>query len=266
MPRSPAGKGGWLPGCLMNSLICFAAHPDDEALSFGALLTWAARLDWRIHLAWATSGERSTSPEAGFRWQEASLVARLLNADAQNLGLADGQVTTGAFIPRAEKLIRQVSPRVIVWPCGIGPEQHQDHRALHDGMMNIVARSPYSSSCWCIGQPPVLPDPWFCHPHFYLCFDEALLCDSISLMATYRSEGGKHFANPRFLRMRAESWACRTQAEVEFAEPFMLARGIPPGELFSSSVESGSRCVAAEPQMELSSSMEGDLLAAQLIR
>lgn len=54
----------------MNSLLCISAHPDDEVLSFGALLMWAARLGWKIHFAWATVGEKSRSLAASSRWQE----------------------------------------------------------------------------------------------------------------------------------------------------------------------------------------------------
>jgi len=233
----------------MNTLLCISAHPDDEALSFGALLMQAARLGWSIHLAWATVGEKSSSLDANRRWQEALQVADLLKATAHRFGLGDGHVSMGEFIPLADRLVRELKPTVVAWPCGTSPEQHQDHRVIHEGMLNIAGRSPYASSCWCIGQPPVEPDPAFCQPQFYFCYGESLLQDSISLMAAYQSEKQKRFASPHFLRSRAEQWAVRAGTAALFAEPFMLAKGIPPADLFLREIEIESRSLIANGQL-----------------
>jgi LmbE family N-acetylglucosaminyl deacetylase len=182
---------------------------------------------------WATFGERSNSSYAHHRRSEAMRVAMDLGATGIGLGLPDGRIERGAFTESADSLVKTVQPHLVIWPCGTGPEQHQDHNVVHDSMVNIAGRSNDAATCWCIGQPPVDRDAFFHRPQLYLGFDEPTLGRIQNLMATYTSERRKHFADPRFLRSRAEQWAFEARAGVPFAEPYMLLKGMPPQEFFS---------------------------------
>lgn len=212
-------------------LVCVACHPDDEALSVGALLLRARDLQAEITLIWGTRGQGSRSEEAYARSMEALELASIVGAKCVWLDLEDGNVNLSTVLRSVEAQIRAISPDVVVWPYGNGAEHHQDHRVLHEAMLNISKRAPYEPTCWMVGQPPVYDDAGF-KPNLFLGVAEKRLQEVQALMSCYRSEARKRFAQPSFLEHRAARWANEGQTVSRFAEPFCLVKGVPPMGLF----------------------------------
>jgi LmbE family N-acetylglucosaminyl deacetylase len=67
------------------TLVCFHAHPDDEAIFTGGTIVRAVAAGWRVVLVLATNGEEGAAPVPGdlgeHRRQEARQAAALLGAD-----------------------------------------------------------------------------------------------------------------------------------------------------------------------------------------
>lgn len=218
---------------MKKSLVAVASHPDDEVLTAGALLLRARANGLRIHLIWANRGQASSSISSTQRWNEAIEVAQKLDASYEHLDLDDGKITIGAVLPKVEIILNHLQPHVVVWPYGHGAEQHQDHRGLHEALVNISKRWQYAKSSWLAGQPPVYDDRTFT-PNLFLPFGETLMSDFMGLMDFYISERRKPFAKHEFLERRAIRWAHEGETKTSFAEPFVLIKGNPPVELFQS--------------------------------
>jgi len=212
-----------------------ASHPDDELLSGGALLVSAQKIGYEIHLIWATTGQASRSARHEQRWSEAVEVAKALGAHPLNLGLEDGLLSAGPLIQALEKELKQIRPNVVVCPFGIGAEQHQDHRALHEALVNISKRWPFHDCCWMLAQPPVYLDAGFA-PSLFLTFGEKTSSVIEDLVRCYDSENEKGFASPDRIRTRVEArarvWAFNGETGSLFAEPFVLLKGVAPSDLF----------------------------------
>jgi LmbE family N-acetylglucosaminyl deacetylase/phage-related protein len=216
---------------MKQTLVAVGSHPDDEVLSAGALLLKAMDAGFRLHLVWGTKGARSSSPSASNRWNEAAQVARQLNATFECLELEVGKLTESVLVPKIERILKKQQPHVVVWPHGSGAEQHQDHRPLHDALVNISKRWQYAKCSWLAGQPPVYRNAGFT-PNLFLIYGRVLMARVQGLMATYVSERRKHFAEPTFLESRATAWAHEGNTDASFAEPYMLLKGNPRMELF----------------------------------
>lgn len=104
----------------MNTL-AFMAHPDDvEITCAGTLLRVRGHGNWSIALATMTSGDCGSMrhrPEeiARIRHDEAVAAARLLGADYQCAGLADGLVVyQETNIKRTVEIIRKAAPHIVI--------------------------------------------------------------------------------------------------------------------------------------------------------
>ena len=233
----------------MDCLVFIACHPDDEALSSGALLLKAKRLGYNIHLVWATSGEKSSSHKKSVRRKEANRVAETLKAECTFLDFTDTELQIGPVIGSVDDTLKNISPTVAVWPQGMEDGQHQDHVVLHKAILNITKRWKYTHCCWMVAQPPVFNDPNF-KPQIFMGFGQDLLVGKQELMRLYSSERNKRFARPDFIENMAKHWAYQGQIMSDYCEPYELQKGIPPEELFKNDVIfykelDGSRPVAA---------------------
>ena len=177
----------------MHTLVCIAPHPDDEVLSSGALLMKARDAGYELHLVWVSRGQKSTSAAASRRWDEASEVARRLDAKMTGLDLEDGHLDLGTVISVVEKVLKEIQPKHVVWPHGIGPAHHQDHRVVHEAVANILKRWDYARCAWLVGQPPVFDDQGF-QPSLFVGYGRNEFDEICGLMGHYESEKRKDFA------------------------------------------------------------------------
>ncbi|MFA7059216.1 MAG: PIG-L family deacetylase [Pedobacter sp.] len=220
-----------------KKIVLVACHPDDEVLSSGALLLKAARQGFQIFLVLVTQGESSGSLNAKNRKDEANEIALKLNATITFLNysnndlLCDGKIDLSETTKEVEKLIKDISPDIIVWPHGESPDQHQDHVTLHKAITNIQKRYKSDQCCWIAAQPPVFGDSGF-KPTNYLKIDAELLKQKYRLMRLYKSEKLKKFASYQFIKTKALHWASEGNCSFDYAEPFQLHKGFLPLELF----------------------------------
>src|SRR5215467_14615847 len=115
----------------MPRLLCFTAHPDDEAGGFGgSLLRYAAR-GVETHVVCLTPGQaathrggaRSDQELSALRRQEFAASCKLLNVShGEVLDYPDGRLDTQDFrtvVADLTRRVRQIRPHVVLT---IGPE------------------------------------------------------------------------------------------------------------------------------------------------
>jgi LmbE family N-acetylglucosaminyl deacetylase len=209
-----------------------AAHPDDEALSCPGLLAAAAGAGSTISLIWSTTGEMSASVGSHRRLDEGAELAAALGADFRTLAMNDGALTVSQLVPAIESTLRELRPELVVWPFGVSQNQHQDHAALHQAMVNIAGRWPCEDCCWIAGHPPVDDDSRFA-PNLFLPLGDDRLKAMLRLPAIYRSEAGKVFMSRDFLSTRARHSSFRLRSRAEYIEVYQLMKGVPPPALFA---------------------------------
>jgi LmbE family N-acetylglucosaminyl deacetylase len=124
----------------MPRLLCFTAHPDDEAGSFGGVLQRCAGAGGETHVVCLTPGQAATyrgragsdQELSSLRRQEFAASCRLLNvAHGEVLDYPDSRLDRQDFFAVVADLtrrVRQIRPHVILT---IGPEggvtAHHDH-------------------------------------------------------------------------------------------------------------------------------------------
>lgn len=147
------GRGGSLTA--MATLVCFHAHPDDEALATGGLMAKAAAAGHRVVVVTATNGEQG-EPQPGVlapgeelwerRVAEVAEACALLGAESRLLGYRDsgmmGEATNdhpGCFwradldeaAGRLADLLTEVSADVLTIYDDHGLYGHPDHVQVH---------------------------------------------------------------------------------------------------------------------------------------
>lgn len=140
----------------MSTLVCFHAHPDDEAISTGGLMALAADAGHRVVLVCATNGEHGEPQEGVLNdgellWErrlvELSQSAKILGAEEPRLlGYEDsgmmGEATNdnpGCFwqadhdeaTARLVDILREVEADVLTIYDEIGGYGHPDHLRVH---------------------------------------------------------------------------------------------------------------------------------------
>ena len=124
----------------MPRLLCFTAHPDDEAGAFGGTLLRCAARDVETHVVCLTPGQAATHRGGAKTEEELSAIRRKeFAASCQMLGVSHGAVLEYpdgkldrqdfyAVVDNLTRRIRQIRPQVIMT---IGPEggitAHTDH-------------------------------------------------------------------------------------------------------------------------------------------
>ena len=141
----------------MATLVCFHAHPDDEAISTGGLMAKAAAAGHRVVLVTATRGERG-EPQPGVllpgeelwerRWSELTEAAAILGAEEPRwLGYQDSgmigdaandnprcfwQADPTEAIDRLAVILNEVSANVVTIYDPNGGYGHPDHIQVHN--------------------------------------------------------------------------------------------------------------------------------------
>ena len=140
----------------MSTLVCFHAHPDDEAISTGGLMALASDAGHRVVLVCATRGEQG-EPQEGVlvdgealwerRLVELSEAAKILGADEPRLlGYEDSgmmgeptndnpasfwQADHDEAVTRLVEILRDVDADVLTIYDEIGGYGHPDHLRVH---------------------------------------------------------------------------------------------------------------------------------------
>jgi LmbE family N-acetylglucosaminyl deacetylase len=136
---------GVIPIAVPESMVVFAAHPDDELISAGGTILKYAELGTKITVIVATSGLGGyAKPEqknhiAETRAKEFVAVSKYLQCDFVELGLDEIDVNRKS-ISQFTNLIRELQPQVILMPHI--SDTHRSHRRLAE----IVKESIYHTA------------------------------------------------------------------------------------------------------------------------
>lgn len=138
-------RDGAIPLVVPESMLVFAAHPDDELLSAGGTILKYADLGCKVTAVVATKGlggyarrEYKKNIDA-LRQDEFERVTKFLNCEFVELGYDSIEVNRDA-IARVTNLIRDVRPQVILLP------HHTDVHRAHRRLAQIVREAVYHTA------------------------------------------------------------------------------------------------------------------------
>jgi LmbE family N-acetylglucosaminyl deacetylase len=220
-------------------ILVFAAHPDDEVLGMGGTVAvHAAVRGDAVRIVCVTDGSSTQYPgdadKRALKEDEARRAAAELGvSDYVHLDLPDMRLDT---IPHVEvnrvveEHVQDVRPHVVYTAQ---PDVNLDHRALFDSVAvatrplpgqpirRLLTYAPTSSSEW---TPPPLN-----HfvPNWYVDVTETLE-RKLAAFACYETEQ-RPYPHPRSERaIRAAAAYHGASSGHEYAEPFVLVRGLEP--------------------------------------
>ena len=131
---------------LIDNILCFAPHPDDELLGCGGSLIKALGMGRNVHICYLSFGEHGSpklTPKklAIIRKNEALDVCKSLGLPRKNvsfLGIADNQISRYDFnsFKKIIKLIRDIKPDLVYLPHAL--EQSLDHMEAHALIMRAL--------------------------------------------------------------------------------------------------------------------------------
>ena len=139
----------------VRSAVIVAAHPDDEVLSAGGLISMLAASRTRLRLVAVTDGERSHqgrgSPAALARRRTAETVAALLALGAQGAEVIRLGLPDSGLADREERLVNVLAPLVEGFDLCLAPwdhDMHPDHEAVGRVARKAAAGAFYSFPIW----------------------------------------------------------------------------------------------------------------------
>ena len=221
----------------MNVLV-FAAHPDDEVLGMGGTIALHADRGDAVTVVCLTDG--SSAQYAGDdatreqKNEEAQAAAKVLGvAEYVHLDLPDMRLDTLAHVEVnkvIEDQLADFSPRIVYTAQ---PDVNRDHRVLFDSVVvatrptpgqsarRLLTYAPTSSTEW-----TAAPVNWFV-PNWYVDISETLE-RKVAAFAHYETER-REYPHPRSERaIRATASHHGSSCGCEYAEPFVLVRGLEP--------------------------------------
>ena len=222
----------------MTRVLVIAAHPDDEVLGMGGTIAVHTGQGDDVRVLVVTDGSSTQYPgDADIRArkeQEALRAAKELGVDDYvHLGLPDMRLDTLEHIEVnkvVEEHIRDFGPQVVYT---VQPDVNQDHRVLFDSVAvatrptpghpvrRLLTYAPTSSTEW----TPAAVN-WFV-PNWYVDVTETLE-RKVAAFAHYETER-REYPHPRSERaIRAAAEFHGTSCGFEYAEPFVLIRGLEP--------------------------------------
>jgi LmbE family N-acetylglucosaminyl deacetylase len=222
----------------MTRVLVIAAHPDDEVLGMGGTIAVHTDRGDVVRIVVVTDGSSSQYPgddETRARKEEEAhrAAAELGVDDYVHLDLPDMRLDTIAHVEVnrvVEEHVRDLAPQVVYTAQ---PDVNRDHRALFDSVAvatrpmpgqpvrRVLTYAPTSSTEW----TPAAVN-WFV-PNWFVDVTETLE-RKIAAFAHYETEQ-REFPHPRSERaIRAAAAFHGASCGCEYAEPFVLVRGLDP--------------------------------------
>jgi LmbE family N-acetylglucosaminyl deacetylase len=222
----------------MNRVLVIAAHPDDEVLGMGGTIAVHTDRGDEVRILVVTDGSSTQYPgDAETRTRkegEAVRAAAELGVnDYVHLDLPDMRLDTVAHVELngiVEEHVRDLGPDVVYTAQ---PDVNRDHRALFDSVAvatrptpgqparRLLTYAPTSSTEW-----TPAPQNWFV-PNWFVDISAALE-RKLAAFAHYETEQ-RPYPHPRSERaIRAAAEFHGAAAGCEYAEPFVLIRGLEP--------------------------------------
>jgi LmbE family N-acetylglucosaminyl deacetylase len=214
-----------------GSVLCIAAHPDDEVLGCGGTLALHLANRQAVTIVIVCEGESLRyGPEGvGQRSHIQQAAAKLGGASVRHLGFPDQALDTlrlTELITPLEKIIREVQPRIVYTQHG--GDVNRDHHILFQAALvatrptetyieAVYAFDTASSTEWAYPRTFV-PDTWV---------DIATTLDTkLAAMACYQSEL-RPYPHPRSLKaLEYRARAFGNQVCLQAAEVFMTVRRV----------------------------------------
>jgi len=223
----------------MTRVLVFAAHPDDEILGMGGTIgVHASVRDDAVRIVCVTDGSSTQYPgDSAKRAQKEDEARRAANElgvdDYVHLDLPDMRLDTLAHVEVNRVVQEQVSdfgPEIVYTPQ---PDVNYDHRALFDSVAvatrpvpeqpvrRLLTYAPTSSTEW-----TPAPLNWFV-PNWFVDIS-GTLDRKLAAFAHYETEQ-RTYPHPRSERaIRAAAELFGASCGCEYAEPFVLVRGLEP--------------------------------------
>jgi N-acetylglucosamine malate deacetylase 1 len=222
----------------MTKILVIAAHPDDEVLGMGGTIAAHTGRGDAVRVVVVTDGSSTQYPgDAEVRARkdgEARRAASELGVeDYVHLDLPDMRLDTLPHVEVnkvVEEHVREFAPEVVYT---VQPDVNNDHRVLFDSVAvatrpvaghpvrRLLTYAPASSTEW----TPAAVN-WFV-PNWYVDVT-ATIERKIAAFAHYETER-REYPHPRSERaIRATAEYHGTTCGFEYAEPFVLVRGLEP--------------------------------------
>jgi N-acetylglucosamine malate deacetylase 1 len=222
----------------MTRVLVIAAHPDDEVLGMGGAIALHTGRGDTVRVLVVTDGSSTQYPgdsEIRARKEEEALrAARELGVeDYVHLDLPDMRLDTLAHVDVnrvVEEHVRDHAPAVVYT---VHPDVNNDHRVLFDSVAvatrsvpglpvrRLLTYAPTSSTEW-----TPAPVNWFV-PNWYVDVTPTIE-RKIGAFRHYATEL-REYPHPRSERaIRATAEFHGTACGCEYAEPFVLVRGLEP--------------------------------------
>ena len=222
----------------MTRVLVIAAHPDDEVLGMGGTIAVHTGRGDVVRVLVVTDGSSTQYPgdaETRSRKEDEAVRAaeELGVKDYVHLDLPDMRLDTLAHVEVnavVEEHVGELSPEVVYTPQ---PDVNRDHRVLFDSVAvatrptpgqpvrRLLTYAPTSSTEW----TPAATN-WFV-PNWYVDITETLE-RKVAAFAQYETER-REYPHPRSERaIRAAASFHGSSCGCEYAEPFVLVRGLEP--------------------------------------
>jgi LmbE family N-acetylglucosaminyl deacetylase len=222
----------------MTRVLVLAAHPDDEILGMGGTIALHVESGDEVRIVCVTDGSSTQYPGdtalAERKADEAKRAAAELGVeDYVHLALPDMRLDTLAHVDvnrPVEDQVRDFSPAIVYTPH---PDVNLDHRALFDSAVvatrpvpgqvvrRVLTYAPTSSTEWTpAGRNWFVPN-WFVDV-------SGTMPRKLAAFACYETEH-REYPHPRSARaLEAYARFYGSSVGCEFAEPFVLVRGLEP--------------------------------------
>ena len=222
----------------MTRVLVLAAHPDDEVLGMGGTIALHVARDDDVRIVCVTDGSSTQYPgDTALRERKADeakrAAAELGVEDYVHLSLPDMRLDTLAHVDvnrPVEEQLGDFRPSVVYTPH---PDVNLDHRALFDSacvatrpvpgqvVRRVLTYAPMSSTEW----TPAGRN-WFV-PNWFVDVTETME-RKLAAFARYETER-RDYPHPRSARaLEAYARFYGSSVGCEFAEPFVLVRGLEP--------------------------------------
>jgi LmbE family N-acetylglucosaminyl deacetylase len=222
----------------MTRVLVFAAHPDDEVLGMGGTIALHAQRGDEVRVVCVTDGSSTQYPGDTERRErknrEAQAAAAALGvAEYVHLDLPDMRLDTVPHVDLnrvVEERLRDLGAEVVYT---VQPDVNRDHRALFDSVAvatrptpgqtvrRLLTYAPTSSTEW----TPAATN-WFV-PNWFVDVT-GTFARKLEAFACFETEA-RPYPHPRSTRaLEAHAQFFGASVGCEYAEPFVLVRGVEP--------------------------------------